>query len=309
MDQSHSLTYILFGEKRSASFLKNNPNHQDNLFIVCVAIFLWSLAILHWKRKLNAIYILICVVNVIYLLQLLILSGSQGAWGALICGALFLLPILIYKRNYYVVFVSLLILGGLFAYNYSLIGKGMYASTNQLVESDVFERGINESTVCSGDRIELTREDDKTDSGTSWRLILIQNGIELIKRKPLLGYGTYDRVELAKNDFIDKCTIKTFSHLHNFYLDSLVRGGAFYLSMLLLCCLSIWFILSKQLLSRQKYAIISAPLVFYIIYLGAESMVDQSFVGSRFLRSSLTLMAGIIGVTLSFQSLEKQSDS
>nr|WP_268895533.1 O-antigen ligase family protein [Grimontia sedimenti] len=91
-------------------------------------------------------------------------------------------------------------------------------------------------------------ESGNLNTSIGFRLQLWHAGAELIKDKPILGYGESHKEEkerLAKEGYISKQAAK-HSHYHNQYIDSMVKngvGGLF--SILLLIFLPLLFVWKK----------------------------------------------------------------
>lgn len=132
--------------------------------------------------------------------------------------------------------------------------------------SHVFSVRINEFVSV------ITSDKASKKSTTGVRIYAWQTAIELIKEKPLIGYGTGDVKEVLVNEYVKKeLTVLAGKELnpHNQFLQTTVAIGVVGFLLLLLS-----LVLPMAFSVQQKYYLYTSFLVLFLINNLTESMLE-----------------------------------
>ena len=130
------------------------------------------------------------------------------------------------------------------------------------------------------------------------RLVLWRDALRIWLHSPVWGHGEYNPDKLIKAyDNINSCNLRFFAHVHNYYLDLLIRGGVIFL----FCYLIVGFLAFRLILRNfgadRKWVIMSAPL-FYVTYLVIENLFDMTFIWRAAMEVNLVNFAIMSGIAV-----------
>lgn len=210
-----AVAQVLFFNINRAGFYAVNPIPYAVvaacMFITCMAIFL------NEKNKLLKISSLISALGP---LTATILSDTRGVWIALVATIfIFMVARLFSKLSIKTAITSMVVLLILFA--------------PAFVYKDSIVKRYNQT------KMEFQKiEGDNLNSSIGIRLQLWERGIFYIKERPLFGMGTEGYKARIQEDYSNGLITQpalriSYSHFHNFFLDTMVRYGTIGLIVLL----------------------------------------------------------------------------
>lgn len=240
---------------KRAGFLAINPIPYSAFASIVLLSCLYAFFILPTNRYFSVLYTLGSLGSI----TAIILSGTRGAWVAMIVIFLMLLVLIARKLPLKSMMLTLLA-------SSLILGIGTYFSSDLLVKR--YQVTYSEFNSIAN---------NKMDSSIGKRIQAWQRGIVYIKAVPIIGLGTMGYKEKIAQDnkqgLITNNAVKiTDAHFHNQYIDTLVRTGAIGLTILLA-----WILLPTWLLhSNKNYQLRNWSLVTAIIILIA-GLTDVPF--------------------------------
>jgi len=298
---------------RSILLVDLNPNHADNVVIFQIAVLSWIVFLLWENNDLRLRSLIVAATVCSYMIYLLIVINSRAAFFGL-CVA-FIAALMLNAKKLSLLRI-VLILTGLISVTFflpdsvksrfQLAGAQLYEIVNQYgttpkhtlsarhhdpeLRKEIIEtlsnRDLSGSTgqrilnLCyDGEYAGGLSDKYKIDANFSYRLFLQLDGYNLWRKHPYFGHGNYDRISLIRNySTVDICRIGLFSHLHNHYLDLMVRGGIFALaSFLILSGLLLYLVAKDWTASDRSASLRYLPVLMVLIYLFVENLFDISF--------------------------------
>ena len=131
------------------------------------------------------------------------------------------------------------------------------------------------------------------------RLVLWRDALRIWLHSPFWGHGEYNPDKLIDAyDNINSCNLRFFAHVHNYYLDLLIRGGIIFL----LCYLFVGFLAYRLILRNfgaHKKWVMMSPALFFITYLVIENLFDMTFIWRAAMEVNLVNFAIMLGLAAS----------
>jgi len=179
---------------------------------------------------------------------MVIIPGGRGVFVLMIAYVVIAVARIITKRNVLKIIFSAIL--------FVIMSLLLVSVFPRLYENDIFQRGFNRAIAFIGPGGTLNWE------GSSGRLPIYMESIELFKQSPVFGYGLYG--------YLSKVSFRGYPH--NFFLEVLLQGGLLYLS--------IWVVAIWYLFRRLYFLIKKDERKRIFLYLGLYPSVMLMFSGS-----------------------------
>ena len=229
-------------------------SYQTASYYTSFAFGLNLYILVHKKKHLKFVpkrFPAISIVQILLLMLqaiMVIIPGGRGAFVLMITYLFFVAFRFANKRNVLNIIYTIVI------FAISLIS--LQQLFPHLMNNSIFQSGFNRATAFIGQGGALNWE------GSSGRLPIYLESIEVFKESPIIGYGLYG--------YLNK--ISYGGYPHNFFLEVLLQGGLIYLSIWIVF---IWFIFKKL------YLLIKVDERNWIIlYIGLYPAIMLMFSGS-----------------------------
>jgi len=301
-----SIMNVIFGSGRIAYLSGElNPNRADDLFLIHLASLVFCDVILISNNKLEWRTAILSIAVGCYLLTSFYVTGSRAGYVGFAAGFVLVLGLfLACNKRLFWVSAAVLLVAGLFLITNSSVyeyPQKLMASIEQNTQSQIIDeekkaaalilvnqnsdalKKINRRDVLNA-CLPVLREYHKANEpylsfSNNSRLALWKDGVQISKQKPFFGHGEYDHIKLVEAyDFVSRCHILSFSHIHSFYLDLLIRGGVFMLAVFVFLLAYFFFMLLKVAKLNNKTMLIGSMPVFYLTYLMVENLFDMTFI-------------------------------
>lgn len=179
---------------------------------------------------------------------MVIIPGGRGAFVLMVTYTLLIILKIANKKN------VLNVIYGVFIIIIVIILLNQFFP--RLMSNSFFERGFNRATAFIGQGGTLNWE------GSSGRLPIYQESIEVFKKSPLIGYGLYGYFS----------NISFRGYPHNFFLEILLQGGLIYFSL--------WILFIGFIAIKLYHLIKSDEKNLILLYIGLLPAVMLMFSGS-----------------------------
>jgi len=325
LDPQASFETMLWGVKRDAFLAGDlNPNRADDLFLVHIAALILFGSILFVYKQLDWKTFCICLLLGVYLLLSFYVSGSRAGQFGFVVSLIAVLSLYLLKRKVLVLLGFILIfplgIGFVISSDHpqvnsaleQMLGKKDWAHRNAKLENiekskSFIKQDLDQFNNMRRSDIEiacrpLTYDYHQTKHpflsfSNSVRVALWADGTEVWLQKPLLGHGEYDHIKLVKAyDFLSKCHVLSFSHIHSFYLDLLIRGGVFALAIFVVTFIYLFYLILKHINLNHRSGLIGIAPVFYFTYLVVENLFDLTMIHNTEIMMITLLFAVICGI-------------
>ena len=223
-------------------------------FAFLVTIIKWSFYTTHY----NFIKILFFLILIFGQIITIILSGGRGGLVVIVAGAGILFYTNLKRKGFMpmiIILSTILFLGLSYFLNYDFGYEDTEVATGEVKSRTSVSAGRLISYVDSGG-IDFSQ--------TSNREIYYAQSIQYFLKKPIFGYGLFDRIDESPSVFFGR---PGFFYPHNFFLEVLIQGGIIYLSIWLIV-LGIFSVKFYKIIKNDKsQTLLLAPFLYSFIQL------------------------------------------